>query len=227
MNEASKSDTLETQCGHQFADQGLLRQALTHRSYSSVHNERLEFLGDSILSLTISEILYKKFPTAREGEMSRMRANLVKGETLAVLAKSMELGDYLLLGSGEQKTGGRQRDSILADTMEALIGAIFCDAGLTQAQVFIERIYSSLLSSLDLQTQSKDAKTRLQELLQARKQSLPEYRVVKTSGKEHARRFVIECHVPLLDTACEGRGSSRREAEQQAAEATLLSISKL
>lgn len=227
MNEIGNNNpTLESQLGHQFTDQGLLCQALTHRSYSSVHNERLEFLGDSILSLTISVILYERFPSAKEGEMSRMRANLVKGETLTHLAKMLGLGDHLLLGSGELKTGGRNRDSILADTMEALIGALYCDAGLAMSQAFIKSVFASHLSKLDLKTQSKDGKTRLQEYLQARKQALPDYQVIKTSGKEHARRFVIECRVTLLDTVCEGRGSSRREAEQQAAEATLVLLAK-
>ena len=213
---------IATRMGHTFSDSALLQQALTHRSFSgNINNERLEFLGDSILNTIITKQLYKQFPVLREGELSRMRASLVKGVTLAKLARELCLGEYLLLGSGELKSGGRKRDSILADAIEALIGALYIDAGFASTEAFVLREFAGRLAGLDAQAVDKDAKTQLQELLQARQQSLPKYSVVGESGAAHAMHFVVACDAKLLPTATQGEGSSRREAEQNAAHAAL------
>ncbi len=207
--------------GHTFSDSALLQQAFTHRSYSSSNNERLEFLGDSILNTVITKRLFKQFPALREGELSRMRASLVKGVTLAQLARELRLGEQLLLGAGELKSGGRRRESILADAFEALVGALYIDAGFALTEAFLLREYADLLDALDAQAVDKDAKTQLQELLQARQHSLPTYRVVDESGAAHAMHFVVACEAKPLPTAAQGEGSSRREAEQNAAHAAL------
>lgn len=213
---------IATRIGHTFSNNGLLQQALTHRSYSgNSNNERLEFLGDSILNTIITKQLYKQFPALREGELSRMRASLVKGVTLANLARELRLGEHLLLGSGELKSGGRKRDSILADAFEALIGALYIDAGFAPTEAFVLREFADRLAGLDAQAVDKDAKSQLQELLQARQQSLPEYRVVGESGAAHAMHFVVACDAKLLPSSTQGEGSSRREAEQNAAHAAL------
>lgn len=222
MTDASRRHaTLFARVGHTFSDSALLQQALTHRSYGGDHNERLEFLGDSILNTIITRQLFKQFPTLREGELSRMRASLVKGVTLAELARELRLGDHLRLGSGELKSGGRKRDSILADAFEALIGALYIDAGFVATETFLLREYADRLAELDTQALAKDPKTQLQELLQARQQSLPSYRVVSESGAAHAVHFVVACETKLLPSAAQGEGSSRREAEQKAAHAAL------
>ncbi len=207
--------------GYTFSDNTLLRQALTHRSYGGNNNERLEFLGDSILNTIITKQLFTQFPMLREGELSRMRASLVKGVTLAKLAHELRLGEQLLLGAGELKSGGRRRDSILADAFEALVGALYIDAGFATTEVFLLREYADLLAGLDAQAVHKDAKTQLQELLQARQHSLPKYRVVDESGAAHATHFVVACEAKLLPAAARGEGSSRREAEQNAAHVAL------
>lgn len=207
--------------GRSFNDSALLQQALTHRSYGGHHNERLEFLGDSILNTIITQQLFKQFPDLREGELSRMRASLVKGVTLAELARELRLGELLLLGSGELKSGGRNRDSILADAFEALVGALYLDAGFATTDAFLLREYESRLARLDLQVVDKDPKTQLQELLQGRQQSLPVYSVVAETGAAHAVQFVVACKIALLPKAVQGEGSSRREAEQNAARAAL------
>ncbi|MGI9292914.1 MAG: ribonuclease III [Pseudomonadales bacterium] len=207
--------------GHTFDDSALLQQALTHRSYGSNNNERLEFLGDSILNYIITQQLFTQFPELREGDLSRMRASLVKGVTLAELARELRLGDHLLLGSGELKSGGRKRDSILADAFEALVGALYLDAGFATTEAFLLREYASRLAKLDLQAVDKDPKTQLQEILQSRQLSLPTYRVVAESGAAHAVHFVVACEICLLPNAAQGEGSSRREAEQNAAHMAL------
>ncbi len=207
--------------GHTFSDSALLQQAFTHRSYSGSNNERLEFLGDSILNNIITKRLFKQFPALREGELSRMRASLVKGVTLAQLARQLRLGEQLLLGAGELKSGGRKRESILADAFEALVGALYLDAGFAVTEAFLLREYAGLFAGLDAQAVDKDAKTELQELLQARQHSLPKYRVVDESGAAHAMHFVVACEAKLLPTVAQGEGSSRREAEQNAAHAAL------
>ena len=214
----------ETLCrllGYQFDNPELLIAALTHRSAGSGNNERLEFLGDAVLAYHISIELYRRFPEANEGELSRMRSTLVKGETLAVLAQKIGLGDYLRLGPGELKSGGFRRESILADAFEALLGAIFLDGGRDKAQDFIERYFNVLLDDASPKDILKDPKTRLQEFLQSRRFPLPDYTVTNTHGNAHQQLFTVQCQVKPLKIAVTGRGSSRRKAEQAAAEATL------
>lgn len=190
---------------------------MTHRSYSHRNNERLEFLGDAILDFLIAERLYQKFPSAKEGQLSRLRAQLVKRETLAALARDIELGDFLVLGSGEMKSGGSRRDSILADVFEAVIGAMYLDCGLQVVSDRINEWYSDRLAALSLDDTQKDPKTRLQEYLQGKGLELPEYVVAEIGGKAHDRTFYIECKVALLAAPTLGKGSSRRFAEQEAA----------
>lgn len=207
--------------GHQFKDITRLELALTHRSFGGQNNERLEFLGDSIVNFVVGEALFHRFPEAREGQLSRLRARLVKGQTLAELAREFELGEFLRLGSGEMKSGGYRRDSILADAMEAVIGAIYLDSDMATVKARILVWYESRLASLDLQDNQKDPKTRLQEFLQSRQIALPRYEVLAVEGEAHAQTFTVECHVETLANATLGIGSSRRHAEQQAAERAL------
>ena len=207
--------------GHAFVDQGLLAQALTHRSAGAPHNERLEFLGDSILSLVIAEALYHGFPDVSEGDMSRMRATLVREKTLAELAREFDLGEYLILGPGELKSGGFRRESILADTVEALIGAIFLDVGIEQSRTLLLQWYASRLDEIRPGADQKDPKTRLQELLQGKRKPLPSYAVVKVKGEAHNQEFTVQCEIEGLDVTVVGVGSSRRKAEQAAAEKAL------
>lgn len=197
---------------------------MTHRSARGLNNERLEFLGDAILGLVIARALYEKFPGASEGQLSRLRASLVKRDTLAKLALELELGECLFLGTGELKSGGFRRSSILADAMEALIGAVERDGGLEAAQELVLHLYRQRLDEVDLQRASKDPKTRLQELLQGRAMSLPQYEVSEVTGKVHNQTFIVECSVEALDITTRGRGTSRRKAEQAAAEKALLKI---
>ncbi|MFG6137475.1 MULTISPECIES: ribonuclease III [Halomonas] len=207
--------------GHDFAQPDLLELALTHRSYGGRNNERLEFLGDSIVNFVIAEDLFQRFPQAREGQLSRLRARLVKGQTLAELAREMEFGGHLLLGSGEMKSGGHRRDSILADAVEAVIGAIYLDAGMETARARVLAWYAERLEDINLQDTQKDPKTRLQEFLQSRQSALPRYEVISVEGEAHAQTFTVECHVEMLEEHTLGIGSSRRHAEQQAAEMAL------
>ena len=210
---------LEKLLGHCFDDQHLLQQALTHRSVGSRNNERLEFLGDAILGSVIAAELYRRYPEAKEGELSRLRANLVRRESLAEIAQSLGLGQYLKLGGGERKSGGHQRDSILSDTVEALIGAIFLDSDFATCERGILDLFAERLDSLSDIAFLKDAKTRLQEYLQSRQQPLPEYIVSEVSGEAHAQFFKVECVVSNSDLSPgKGEGSSRRHAEQNAAE---------
>lgn len=217
-------DRLTQRLGYRFNDEGLLMQALTHRSYSRQNNERLEFLGDAILNCTIAQQLFERFPRAKEGQMSRLRAHLVKGETLAELGREFDLGDSLLLGSGELKSGGFRRDSILADTVEAIIGAISLDSSLAQAQAVIIAWYEARLADLNLTDNIKDSKTRLQEFLQSRKAPLPVYRVRDVSGEAHDQTFTVDCEVEGLEQPTVGEGNSRRIAEQEAARAALQAL---
>jgi ribonuclease-3 len=208
---------LERLLDHTFADRALLKQALTHRSAGSRNNERLEFLGDAILGGVVAAELYRRYPEAKEGELSRLRANLVRRESLAGIAQLLDLGQYLTLGAGERKSGGHQRDSILSDTVEALLGAIFLDSDFAVCQRCILKLFSVRLGSLSDAASLKDAKTRLQEYLQSHHQPLPEYTVKEVSGEAHAQFFKVECVVNGL-SAGKGQGSSRRQAEQNAAE---------
>lgn len=216
---------LETVLGHRFRQPELLCQALTHRSQGSPHNERLEFLGDSVLNCAMATLLFQRFPALKEGELSRQRANLVRQDALAEIARSLSLGDYLRLGEGEMKSGGFRRPSILADGLEAVIGAVFLDAGFPPAQAMIERLYSAVLAQLDPNVSGKDPKTELQELLQSRKLPLPLYALTATRGEAHAQEFEVVCTIPSLDIRVSGIGSSRRNAEQAAARGAVARVS--
>src|SRR5512141_650999 len=209
---------LQRKLGYSFAQASLLQQALTHRSHSVGHNERIEFLGDSVLNCCVAHELYQRVADLKDGELSRLRANLVRQEALAELAQQLELGTYLRLGEGELKSGGFRRPSILADSLEALFGAVFLDGGFGAAQSVIRSLYASLLERLDPQTLGKDPKTLLQESLQARRISLPQYAVVATKGAAHKQQFQVECHIPELAIRTTGFGASRRIAEQEAAQ---------
>lgn len=201
-----------------FQQPELLKLALTHRSYNGTHNnERLEFLGDSILNFVIGEALYHRFPQAREGQLSRLRASLVKGTTLTKVAQQLQLGPCLHLGPGELKSGGSRRDSILADAVEALIGAVYLDSGIEEARRLILNWFHERLEATTLNTTTKDNKTRLQELLQSRKLDLPSYEIVDVTGKSHAQQFVVSCNVIELGLSAQAQGQSRRQAEQIAA----------
>ncbi|TDQ58099.1 RNAse III [Mesocricetibacter intestinalis] len=212
---------LQTKIGYQFNDLGLLKQALTHRSAGAKHNERLEFLGDAVLNLTIAEALYHQFPQCNEGELSRMRATLVREQTLAVLARKFELGDYMSLGQGELKSGGFRRASILADCVEAIIGAISLDRDLMQANQVVRLWYVSLLQEIKPGENQKDPKTRLQEYLQGQRLALPNYEVINIQGEAHCQIFTVECHIANINQTFTGSGSSRRKAEQAVAEQIL------
>ncbi|TWH64337.1 ribonuclease-3 [Azomonas agilis] len=217
-------DRLERRLGYHFRNQELLLVALTHRSYAGRNNERLEFLGDAILNFVAGEALFQHFPQAREGQLSRLRARLVKGQTLAILARGFELGDYLRLGSGELKSGGFRRESILADALEALIGAIYLDAGMDIVRERVLAWLATELQSLTLVDTNKDPKTRLQEFLQSRGSDLPRYDVVDIQGEPHCRVFYVSCQVALLTEKTQGQGASRRIAEQVAAAAALVAL---
>lgn len=212
---------LQKALGYEFKNPQLLTLALTHRSAGGQSNERLEFLGDSILNHIIAESLYQRFPRSHEGVMSRMRASLVKGETLADIATELALGEYLLLGSGERKSGGHRRRSILADTLEALIGSILLDTDVETCRSWVLRLYHTRLDNLDPDTAEKDAKTSLQEYVQGRGNPLPQYSLLGVAGDDHTQHFKIQCHLQKPDLTVEGEGSSRRKAEQKAAAAAL------
>ena len=209
-------EALCSRMGYAFSDKALLRQALTHRSHGSPNNERLEFLGDSILNCVIAEALFKAFPKLPEGDLSRIRANLVNQQSLCELAIRLDLGSCLLLGEGEVKSSGNRRPSILADALEAVFGAIFLDGGFSAAEHVIKQLYEKSLVSGDSGSH-KDPKTQLQEYLQGRRIALPRYHVVETSGEAHRQRFKVECCIAELDICTTGEGESRRGAEQSAA----------
>lgn len=208
---------LITRLGYSFHASGLLRQALTHRSFGTPHNERLEFLGDGVLNCVIAALLYQRFPNLPEGHLSRLRAGLVNQETLSRLANELALGDHLQLGEGEMKSGGFRRPSILADALEAILGAVYLDGGFDAAASLVGRIYQPLLDGLDPKTLGKDPKTLLQEYLQSRRLPLPRYQVVSVQGEAHEQHFEVECAVPELSIRTTGEGASRRAAEQEAA----------
>jgi ribonuclease-3 len=205
--------------GYTFRRPELLRQALTHRSFGVDHNERLEFIGDSILNCAIALALYRRFPQVSEGELSRIRASLVNKDTLCRLARTLDLGNAIRLGEGELRSGGAARPSILADALEALLGAIFLDGGFDAADAAIGRIYDSEIAAIDPSGLAKDPKTRLQEWLQGRKLAVPDYEVVAVRGEAHVQTFDVVCRIPALDVVATGSGSSRRAAEQAAAAA--------
>ncbi len=216
-----KSSRLQRALDYEFRDTGLLELALTHRSAGRGNNERLEFLGDSILNHIVAEALYQNYPDAREGELSRMRAALVRGETLADVARELGLGDYLRLGSGERKSGGHRRDSILADAFEAVVGAILLDSDVERCRRFVLSRFAGRLSDFDETSAGKDAKTALQEYLQGRGWPLPEYLLLEVTGEQHAQLFKVACRLSRPTLRVEGQGGSRRKAEQSAARAAL------
>jgi ribonuclease-3 len=215
---------LEAELGYSFGRPELLRQALTHRSFGSPHNERLEFLGDSVLNCAAAGFLYQRFPDLKEGELSRLRASLVRQETLADIARTLALGDFLRLGEGELKSGGARRPSILADALEAVFGAIYVDADFDAARVVIEHLYESATIRIDPNDAGKDPKTALQEILQARHLPLPRYGLLATHGEAHVQEFEVECVIPDLGIRSTGTGGSRRIAEQKAAQRAIAEI---
>lgn len=217
---------LSQRIDYSFSDTSLIELALTHRSCGGKNNERLEFLGDSIVNLVIAEALFKKFPEAKEGKLSRLRARMVKGVTLAELARDFGLGDFLHLGSGEMKSGGHRRESILADTVEAIIGAIYLDSDMDTVKAKILQWYASRLDNLSLDDPLKDPKTRLQEYLQGKQLPLPKYEVLSIDGSAHEQLFKVSCSVKDIEDPIIGQGGSRRIAEQEAAAQalTLLAI---
>jgi len=208
---------LYTTLRYRFNDAGLFRQALTHRSASGPNNERLEFLGDAVLDFVISEALFNARPDAAEGDLSKLRSSLVKDTTLASIAQEIGLGEYLVLGSGERKTGGHRRESILADALEAIFGAAFLDSGFGAAKGIIENVYASRLQTLPDVDELRDPKTRLQEWLQKRKMALPEYDLVAVTGKAHMQKFEVSCAVNEGAMTAHGKSTTRRKAEQKAA----------
>ena len=224
MTGSSQADKLAARLGYAPRDRDLFVIALTHRSADGPNNERLEFLGDSVLNLLMSERLYREFPTASEGDLSRLRARLVSEEPLAEVASEMQLGELLFLGSGELKTGGFRRQSILADAFEALCGALFLDGGLDTVREYLMSKFESRIAALPEPATLKDAKTKLQEHLQANGRSLPIYAVKRTSGEPHEQVFLVSCAVPHVSIETEGEGPSRRRAEQVAAQAALKAL---
>ena len=215
---------LQQRIGHRFADASLLTCALTHRSFGADHNERLEFLGDAVLSLAISGLLFERFAGSDEGDLTRVRAHLVREDSLHRVAVQLGLPEVLRLGEGEARGGGAQRASILADALEALIGATFRDGGFDAASAVVEGLFGEVIQTTDVASWSKDAKTELQEWLQARRLPVPTYRISATRGQAHAQTFEVECLVPALNLAEPGEGRSRRVAEQEAARRMLDSL---
>ena len=210
-------DAIASGTGYQFSNPALLRQALTHRSHGAVHNERLEFLGDAVLNCVVAAELYRLFPQLPEGDLSRLRASLVNQQSLCEIASRIDLGAQLLLGEGELKSGGARRPSMLADALEALIGAVFLDGGFAAAATVTLRLLDQPLKAIDPSASGKDPKTLLQEYLQGRRIPLPQYSVIATSGEAHEQLFHVECVIPELSIKTEGEGPSRRSAEQVAA----------
>lgn len=215
---------LQSRLQHQFSNPALLQRAVTHRSFSADHNERLEFLGDSVLSLAVASLLYERLSAQTEGDLSRVRANMVKQETLHQLALGLQVALVLRLGEGEARSGGHKRPSILADAVEALIGAVYLDAGYLPAQALVHRLFAAVEINPQMQAADKDAKTALQEWLQGRKMKLPTYSVVATEGAAHRQTFAVECLIPELALTERGTGASRRAGEQAAAAAMLVTL---
>lgn len=214
---AARLSHLQDVLNYQFKNQALLEQALTHRSHNAKHNERLEFLGDSVLNFIVASLLYMQFDRVDEGDLSRLRANLVKQSTLAEIAQKLKLADYLRLGEGELKSGGFRRPSILSDALEAVFGAVYLDGGFEAAAAVVSHQYEPILLNIDPKTLGKDPKTLLQEILQGRRLDLPLYLVVATHGAAHSQLFDVECRIDKLDIVVQASGSSRRAAEQSAA----------
>lgn len=222
----ARPTALEKRLGHRFADPALLQQALTHRSFGPVHNERLEFLGDGVLGCAIAQELYARFPDLPEGKLTRLRASLVREEALADVAVGLQLGEFLRRGEGEVASDPEPRASILADAVEALVGAVFLDAGYEAARKSVLHVFGPFIGALDAEQPAKDAKTQLQELLQARHRPLPQYRVVSVEGAAHQQAFQVECRLADGPQAAVGRGTSRQRAEQEAARAMLAKLAR-
>jgi ribonuclease-3 len=222
----SRPAALEKRLGHRFASPQLLEQALTHRSRGADNNERLEFLGDGVLGCAVADELYARFPQLSEGKLTRLRASLVREEALAGVASSLGIGEFLRLGEGELASGPEPRPSILADALEAVLGAVFLDAGYEAARKTVLAAFGPLIDRLDPERPAKDAKTRLQEILQASHHRLPQYRVVAVQGEAHRQSFEVECSVAELGLTATGSGTSRQRAEQQAAKAMLERLEK-
>ena len=218
---SSPLESLQQRLGYRFSEPGLLTRALTHRSFGADHNERLEFLGDAVLSLAVSSLLYERYAGSDEGDLTRIRAHLVREDTLHRLALQLGLPQVLRLSEGEAKGGGAQRASILADAMEAVIGAVYLDGGLEAAQALVQQLFGEVITSTTAESWRKDAKTELQEWLQGRRLPVPSYRILATRGQAHAQTFEVECAVPSLGKTQTGEGRSRRTAEQEAAQKML------
>lgn len=208
---------LQQRLGYRYAQPELLRRALTHRSWGAEHNERLEFLGDAVLSLAVSSLLYERHGASDEGDLTRVRAHLVREDSLHRVALALELPEVLRMSEGELRGGGAQRPSLLADAVEAVIGAVFLDGGFAAAQALVQRLFGEVIQATEAESWSKDAKTELQEWLQARRVAVPAYRITATRGQAHAQTFEVECQVAALGLSERGEGKSRRNAEQEAA----------
>ena len=226
MSSTSQLHQFESLLNYEFKNKSLLELALTHRSFKGQNNERLEFLGDSILNFVVAELLFQKFPQSVEGDLSRLRSELVKASTLSEIGIEINVGDYLKLGEGELKSAGWRRPSILADTVEAVIGAIFIDSGMTEAKSIIERWLDERIKMIDPKKIKKDPKSLLQEFLQGKKIALPKYEVCLIEGEAHAQNFIVQCHIPSLGINVKGDGDSRKIAEQSAAKIALLALGK-
>ena len=227
MQRSKRLISLEQKLDYTFRNPSLLDNALTHRSHSGANNERLEFLGDSILNFIVAEMLFAHFPQASEGDLSRLRAALVRGETLAEIAREFSIGDYLNLGEGELKSGGFRRASILADALEAVIGAIYLDNGIDTCKTCVRRWMDGRINDLSLATGEKDAKSQLQEWLQARKKPLPIYTVADTQGDLHDQLFTVSCSVSLIDEITQATAPNRKTAEKEAAQVMLQKLEKI
>jgi len=219
-------EALQRRLAYQFNQPALLKQALTHRSYASTNNERLEFLGDGVLNFIVAHQLYQRFQKLPEGDLSRLRAQLVKEATLFEIAQTLEIGDLLNLGEGELKSAGWRRPSILSDALEAIIGAAYLDGGFSSAEALVLKLYEERLDNIDPKAIDKDAKSKLQEYLQSRKIDLPEYNVSAIEGEAHAQTFKVSCSIQKLNVTALGEGTSRRNAEQEAAKVALEQILK-
>lgn len=223
----AKLEQLSKKLGYTYNDISVLQLALTHRSMGARNNERLEFLGDSLVNFMIADVLFHEYGKLPEGDMSRVRAHLVKGDTLAVIGREYAISDYLVLGPGELKSGGYRRDSIIADAIEAIIASVYEDGGLSACRELVSRFYKERLQTLDPKKIGKDPKTRLQEYLQSQNLPLPEYSIISVNGAAHAQEFTVSCFVEKLNTKFEATASNRRKAEQKAAEAALAAMGEL
>lgn len=223
----AKLQQLAAKLGYQYNDISMLQHALTHRSMGATNNERLEFLGDSLVNFMIADVLFHQFDRLPEGDMSRVRAHLVKGDTLAVIGREYALSDYLVLGPGELKSGGFRRDSIIADAVEAIIASVYEDGGLDACRDLVTRFYKNRMASLDPKKVGKDPKTRLQEYLQSQNEELPEYTIISVNGAAHDQEFTVSCYVGKLNSKFEAVATNRRKAEQKAAEVALEALGEL